>query len=489
MSRRLKHVVLILLVQTGCLGVGLWMQHHFVRAAAREQAYQQVWNDIENRTHDLLPRLEAPPSDGAVSAGIDEKSEFLSRNKPVGASFLLLDRDWNWLSPNVGAELWDEQRALTERGIRWKPQPNPDAGNATLLRGTFDAGDGAHIAVAYWIERLGLRMVMHRSRQDIAQAATAPLASLTGLGALTWVWTSILLGIATYMVVARFHDEAEKERNKTVSEQLHQRQTLLRTRDAVIFGLAKLADSRDPETGDHLERISVYSTTLASVLRHHPKYAQEINSSFLRLIGISSALHDIGKVGIEDRILLKPGPLTSSERARIQAHAEIGGRCLRDIEQRLGSSNFLQMAREIAFAHHERWDGTGYPNKLKGEEIPLAARIVAIADVYDALSSRRVYKGPRTHEECVKVISEAAGKHFDPEMTQVWLTIEGKFREIARRYADSPLLRKTTTEIPKVPAAQEAEFDADRDCVVVAGAGATPAWDSAATSKPRTHEE
>jgi putative two-component system response regulator len=238
------------------------------------------------------------------------------------------------------------------------------------------------------------------------------------------------------MALARFYDDVEGERKRAAAEAARQRQKLIRTRDAIIFGLAKLADSRDPETGDHLERIAVYSTTLAAALRRNPKYRERITPGFIQLIGISSALHDIGKVGIEDRILRKPGPLTAQERQRMQSHTNIGGACLREIELRLGSSNFLQMAREIAYAHHEHWDGKGYPSGIRDTHIPLAARIVAIADVYDALSSRRVYKDAQPHEECVRIIKEDAGRKFDPELIEVWLTVADRFGEIARQYAD-----------------------------------------------------
>ena len=130
------------------------------------------------------------------------------------------------------------------------------------------------------------------------------------------------------------------------------------------------------------------------------------------MIGISSALHDIGKVALEDSVLLKPGELTSSERFKMQLHVEVGAESIREIERRLGTSNFLEMAREIANSHHERWDGAGYPTGLAGENIPLAARIVAIADVYDALSARRVYKEPFPHSECVEIIRREAGRQF-----------------------------------------------------------------------------
>ena len=154
------------------------------------------------------------------------------------------------------------------------------------------------------------------------------------------------------------------------------------------------------------------------------------------MIGVNAALHDIGKVGIEDAILLKPGKLTADERRRMQEHTTIGERCLAEIERRLGACNFLQMARDIVLCHQERWDGSGYPNGLMKTRIPLAARIVAIADVYDALASRRVYKPALPHEECVAIIRAEAGKQFDPEMVETFLKVEKTFREINRRYGE-----------------------------------------------------
>jgi HD-GYP domain-containing protein (c-di-GMP phosphodiesterase class II) len=231
----------------------------------------------------------------------------------------------------------------------------------------------------------------------------------------------------------------------------------------MIFGLAKLTESRDPDTGNHLERIARYSTRLAEALRRRPGYAERISPAFVRLIGISSALHDIGKVGISDSILLKPGTLDPEERSAMERHAVIGGQCLREIELKLGSSNYLEMAREIAFHHHERWDGKGYPDGLQGKEIPLAARIVAIADVYDALSTRRVYKEAFPHQECVEIISEQAGGQFDPALVEVFLRIQEEYEEIALRYADATWarIRKRTAEEeePKAESAAAAGGD------------------------------
>jgi putative two-component system response regulator len=234
------------------------------------------------------------------------------------------------------------------------------------------------------------------------------------------------------MVVSYFHEGATRQRTEPDMEALRQTQALLRTQETVIFALAKLSDSRDPDTGDHLERISYYSSTLAAALRQHPDFRDVVTPSLVRLIGISSALHDIGKVGVEDSILKKPGSLTTAERSRMQLHTRVGEDCLKEIERRLGTSNFLQMAREIASAHHERWDGTGYPLGLAGEQIPVAARIVALADVYDALSSKRVYKDALPHEKCVELILQEAGKHFDPRLAEVFAQIEPSFRVISR---------------------------------------------------------
>jgi putative two-component system response regulator len=170
-------------------------------------------------------------------------------------------------------------------------------------------------------------------------------------------------------------------------------------------------------------------------MRRHPKFQNVVTRSFVNSIGISSALHDIGKVGVDDAVLLKPGPLTSDEYRRIQQHAVIGGECIRQIQRRVGDPMFLELSREIALHHHEKWDGQGYPQGLAGEEIPLAARIVAIADVYDALSVRRVYKDPYPHEVCVEKIRRDSGHHFDPDIVEVFLTIQHEFRETAARFA------------------------------------------------------
>lgn len=270
--------------------------------------------------------------------------------------------------------------------------------------------------------------------------ADAPGIPATGhllvVRALTLVWIGGLqIGVA-YMVLTRLRNDLSQSHSESEMRLLHREKDLVRTRNAVIFGLAKLADYRDRETGQHLERIALYSTCLANALRRDPRFERRIPAGFVKLIGISSVLHDIGKVAIEDAILRKEGHLEPEERHRMQQHTGVGAECIREIEQRLGSCNFLSMARDIAQGHHERWDGDGYPNGVAREDIPFAARVVAIADVYDALASKRVYKEAFPHEKCVKLIAEASGTQFDPEITDVFLTVAGKFREIAERFGD-----------------------------------------------------
>ena len=263
---------------------------------------------------------------------------------------------------------------------------------------------------------------------------TSVKSTLWAASGITLLWTVGVSAVAVFMLLAYFQRVPTVGGTHSEVQALRQAQALVRTQETVIFGLAKLADSRDTDTGTHLERIAQFSSMLAAELRHRPEFCDRITPDFVQLIGISSALHDIGKVGVEDSILLKPGSLTREERERMQLHTQIGDECLREIERRLGSTNFLKMAREIVSGHHEWWDGQGYPLGLSGERIPLSARIVAVADVYDALRSKRVYKQALPHEESVRLIAEAAGSQFDPRVVEVFLQIHDRFHQLADQF-------------------------------------------------------
>jgi putative two-component system response regulator len=211
----------------------------------------------------------------------------------------------------------------------------------------------------------------------------------------------------------------------------------LETRDVAIFAMAKLAESRDVETGAHLERVMNYSRVLAQQLPAMGRYVDEIDPEFVRLVYSTSPLHDIGKVGIPDGVLLKPGRLDDQEFEIMKTHAAIGARTLDAALRRFPGAKFLRMARDIAASHHERWDGNGYPAGLKGDEIPLCSRIVALADVYDALTSKRVYKNSFAHEVAKGIIVKDAGTHFDPAVVGAFLAAEAAFIAVREQYQES----------------------------------------------------
>jgi putative two-component system response regulator len=211
----------------------------------------------------------------------------------------------------------------------------------------------------------------------------------------------------------------------------------METREVAIFAMAKLAESRDTETGAHLERVRSYSRILGQQLARMNRFPETINAEFIRLLYQTSPLHDIGKVGIPDTVLLKPGRLSDREFEIMKCHTTIGADTLEAALQQFPGIAFLQMARDIAASHHERVDGTGYPNKLKGDAIPLCARIVALADVYDALTSRRVYKDAFSHDVARGIILNEIGTQFDPNVAEAFVQSEEAFLAVRTRYLES----------------------------------------------------
>lgn len=199
---------------------------------------------------------------------------------------------------------------------------------------------------------------------------------------------------------------------------------------ATIYALIKLSESRDDDTGAHIERTASFCRLLAKKARNNKKYKYEITDKFTETIYSASPLHDIGKVGTPDNILLKPGKLTDEEFKIMKNHVQIGYDTLSKIGQQYDKNDFLKMGMDIALYHHEKWDGNGYLKGLSGEEIPLSARIMAIADVYDALRSKRVYKEAFSHEKSVDIITQGKGSHFDPDLIDIFLGNQDEFREM-----------------------------------------------------------
>lgn len=201
-----------------------------------------------------------------------------------------------------------------------------------------------------------------------------------------------------------------------------------------IFSLAKLTQTRDENTGKHIERVQQYCKILSIGILVNKLYPKIVDRKFIRNIVSASSLHDIGKVAISDILLLSPNKLSKEEKEKMQIHTIYGEQALAKINSKYGNNEFIKIGMLIARHHHERWDGTGYPDKLKGENIPLVARIMTIADVYDALSTKRTYKEAFSHSKCVQIILEEKGKMFDPQLVDIFMKIEQKFLKIREQF-------------------------------------------------------
>lgn len=312
-----------------------------------------------------------------------------------------------------------------------KPSSDPVSQGEEVTGKVVNYFGELQIIAAANIPEMGATVNVHQKaagiEDNISQimSPVMPIGLAISLGSLIFT-SGLVLG-----VVRRYDNRLVTINDKLEQTVQDRTKTLRRTRDAIIYGLAKLAESRDTDTGDHLDRIRLYVTILGAQLG-------QTDSTFTRnhieTLALASSLHDIGKVGIPDAVLLKPGRFTPEEREVMERHAAIGGECLKAIGDQLGEDDFLQLAREIAYCHHEKWDGTGYPFQISGESIPLAARIVALADVYDALRSRRPYKDTMSHAKAKKIILEGCGNHFDPQIVNAFLDCEEQFIQVSERY-------------------------------------------------------
>jgi len=240
------------------------------------------------------------------------------------------------------------------------------------------------------------------------------------------------------LLKARVRNHLDLKRYSDHLEDLVRERTeeLLLTRDVTISAMGTLAEYRDPETGGHIKRTQNYVRILAEALCDHPRFSMFLDAEMIDVLVKSAPLHDIGKVGVADAILLKPGKLTDEEFVKMRKHVNLGRDAIMAAEQHLGSHSFLRTAREIAETHHEKWDGSGYPRGLRGQNIPVSGRLMAVADVYDALISKRVYKPPYPHSQAVAIITERRGSHFDPDIVDAFLRHSEQFRQTALQYAD-----------------------------------------------------
>lgn len=247
----------------------------------------------------------------------------------------------------------------------------------------------------------------------------------------------VLARIKTQLGMKRMQDFLRDQNHYLESEVERRVQEVAALQDVTIHAMASLAETRDSETGNHIRRTSHYLKALAEQVRHLPRFRDFLTDKTIELLFKTAPLHDIGKVGIPDHILLKPGRFEPHEMAIMKTHTTLGRDAILAAERELGIEvDFLKYAKEIAYSHHEKWDGTGYPQGLAGEQIPISARLMALADVYDALISCRIYKDGMRHEDAVKIIAEGRGTHFDADIVDAFLRIQHEFQAISSRYAD-----------------------------------------------------
>ena len=248
----------------------------------------------------------------------------------------------------------------------------------------------------------------------------------------------LLARVATHLALKASADFLRDKSDFLEQEVARRTQELSNAQDVTILAMTSLAETRDSDTGNHIRRTQHYVKALAQALVDHPRFKGQLSQLVINALFKSAPLHDIGKVGIPDRILLKPSSLSLEEFEIMKTHTTLGFEAIEQAEKTLGTPvPFLQMAKEIALSHQEKWDGSGYPQGLKGDAIPMSARLMAVADVYDALISQRVYKAALPHDRAVQIVFQGRGSHFDPDMVDAFIGIQDEFNAIAQRYKDS----------------------------------------------------
>ena len=287
---------------------------------------------------------------------------------------------------------------------------------------------------------ISLTFLLVRARAMWGLAVVVPCA--TGIWLLAWwllayqqVYFSPLLPVATLVLI--FTTVNSLRYIETERDMRERTRKLTLTQDAIIQSLAALAETRHHETGGHIQRTRHYMRALAVYLKNHPRFRDFLNNSTIDLLFRLAPLHDIGKVGIPDQVLLKPTRLTIEEYENMKKHTEYGSETIRLAKNFLGEDSFLQLAEEIVLNHHERWDGLGYPRGLSGDDIPIPGRLMAVADSYDAIISPRLYKPSISHQEAIPLILKLRGTYFDPDVVDAFLAVSDEFAEIAIRFASS----------------------------------------------------
>jgi putative two-component system response regulator len=309
------------------------------------------------------------------------------------------------------------------------------ASDDSIVSGEVEVSGQLYSAACLALPDINAVLAVYQSEQRIQEGIAQLVNPLTQVGLIVSAAVTGVTALLTMFLLSRFESTLTTVNGSLEKEVERRTQSLLQSRNAVAIGLARLAESRSKDTSQHLDRLRKYVTILATEMAKH---SNEIDYHYVANLAVASSLHDVGKVSVPDGVLLKQGLLTPAERRAMQLHTVLGAECIGAMQRQTGDDQFLELGRQVAAAHHEQWDGSGYPHGLQGRSIPLAARIVALADVYDALTSHRPYRQAVSHVEAREWIVAQYGAHFDPAVVEAFVAREQDFVKISQMCLDEP---------------------------------------------------
>jgi response regulator RpfG family c-di-GMP phosphodiesterase len=463
-QRRLL-VLLLVFCQMACMAFGLvwasrWLRREFEQSTLRNviAVERSLVSDFARRAADLPIECIEPGARGwnklqnlceQSKSLLDGLTAVIRSDNGALACHSRLKRE-----PQLLSEVPGRLMLATDRGVAplIDAVAEADLADKLSLTGRVEIDGVPYVVTCLSLPRLGAVVAVFESQAAIDARVANLLDPLTRAGVITAVAVVAVTALLTMLLVMRFENTLSTVSGSVEKEVERRTKELLNSRNAVVYGMAKLAESRSKDSAQHLERLRAYVTILASEMA---KQDGDIDRHFVGNLAVASALHDLGKVSVPDGVLLKRGLLTPAERRAMQLHTVLGGESVAAMQRLIGEHDeFLELGRQVALAHHERWDGSGYPHGLQGKSIPMAARIVALADVYDALTSNRSYRDALSHAEAREWIVSQYGSHFDPAVVEAFVAREKDFIRLSRvqQLADPSDLAAQTNDLENVAA-------------------------------------
>ena len=441
MKRGLAVAALIALTQALVFAAGWNLVYQDTHESVAESVEDVIVQSNVAAAESILQALGGLPSvDDRGSEGWERTQKIIENLKLGGDGFAcVLDSEGNIachpdirMQPGLGSVNLGAETLYSPDGV--VSGTLADIPNGQVTKGLIDfASDGKHYLATVIDPTSGAQLLVQQPVSGLTAASNkvtaSQLTSMLSIGFLLVGLTAVLA-----LVLTRAHDHSlvswNNQLEDIVADRTHE---LLQSHRTIIFGIAKLAEHRDTDTGQHVERMCRFTAKLAE--EWNRRYGG-LSRQWIRDVQLAASMHDIGKVSIPDSILLKPGPLTNAEFTQMKLHTEIGEKALLAVRNQLHDTTLLDLGIEIAGGHHERWDGTGYPRCLRGENIPLSARLVAVADVFDALMSKRPYKDPMPFDQVVRIIQDGEGSHFDPMVVECFDAVSLELRDLHATYKD-----------------------------------------------------